>query len=116
MVSARHFIRSTKIALAVIVCESFGLSLTCDLGFDLALHLQRVHKDAAVADEARAGDSSVRLAEALFIKIVTGTTESAKRFKDISARKGQRVFTDEQYTQSPLEGSVESGLILCFWG
>lgn len=48
--------------------------LTCDLGFDLALHLQRVDEDAAVADEAGAGYSSVRLAETLFIKIVTETT------------------------------------------
>lgn len=49
--------------------------LTCDLGFDLALHLQGVDEDAAVADEAGAGYSSVRLAETLFIKIVTETTE-----------------------------------------
>lgn len=43
---------------------------TCDLGFDLALHLQRVHEDAAVADEASAGDASVRLAETLLLKIL----------------------------------------------
>lgn len=53
--------------------------LTCDLGFDLALHLQRVDKDAAVADEACAGYSSVRLAEAFFIKIITETTERVQR-------------------------------------
>lgn len=59
--------------------------LTCDLGFDLALHLQRVDEDAAVADEAGAGDSSVRLAETLFIKIVTETTERIGRdLKNIS--------------------------------
>ena len=49
------------------------LFLTCDLGLDLALHLQRVHEDAAVTDEAGAGDASVRLAESLFIKIVPET-------------------------------------------
>lgn len=59
--------------------------LTCDLGFDLALHLQRVDEDAAVADEAGAGYSSVRLAETFFIKIVTETTERVQRdFKNIS--------------------------------
>lgn len=49
--------------------------LTCDLGFDLALHLQGVDEDAAVADEACAGYSSVRLAEALFIEIVAEKRE-----------------------------------------
>lgn len=43
---------------------------TCDLGFDLALHLQRVDEDAAVPDEAGAGDASVRLAESLFVNII----------------------------------------------
>lgn len=43
---------------------------TCDLGFDLALHLQRVDEDAAVPDEAGAGDASVRLAESLFFNII----------------------------------------------
>lgn len=44
---------------------------TCDLGFDLALHLQRVHEDAAVADEASAGDASIRLAETLLLEILS---------------------------------------------
>ena len=46
------------------------LSLTCDLGFDLPLHLQRVYEDAAVADETGAGDAPVGLAEALLVKII----------------------------------------------
>lgn len=66
--------------------------LTCDLGFNLALHLQRVDKDAAVADEARAGYSSVRLAEALFVKIVTETTERTERCKDICRGKAKGYF------------------------
>lgn len=60
--------------------------LTCDLGFDLSLHLQRVHEDAAVADEAGAGYPSVRLAEALFIKVVPETER--ERFKDLSTGVG----------------------------
>lgn len=44
--------------------------LTCDLSLDLALHLQRVHEDAAVTDEASAGYTSVWLTESLFIKIL----------------------------------------------
>lgn len=55
--------------------EFLRVVLTCDLGFDLALHLQGVDEDAAVADEARAGYSSVRLAEALFIEIVAEKRE-----------------------------------------
>lgn len=43
--------------------------LTSYLGLYFTLHLQRVNKDAAVADEAGAGDASVRLAEPLLIKI-----------------------------------------------
>lgn len=112
--------RSIKRELFAIMCEFFGslchVILTCDLGFDLALHLQRVDKDAAVADEACAGYSPVRLAEALFIKIVTEITESTERFKDLSAGGGQRVFTDERYTHHPLEGTVGSGFVSCFWG
>lgn len=51
-------------------CAGDAARLTCDLGFDLALHLQRVHEDAAVADEASAGDASVRLAETLLLEIL----------------------------------------------
>lgn len=49
------------------------MSLTCDLGLDLALHLQRIHKDAAVADETGAGDASVGLTESFFVKIIPET-------------------------------------------
>lgn len=57
------------------IIKSTGVALypTCDLGFDLALHLQRVDEDAAVPDEAGAGDASVRLAESLFINIIPVT-------------------------------------------
>ena len=54
-----------------------SLSLTCDLGFDLPLHLQRVYKDAAVADEAGTGDSPVGLAEALLVKIIPGQSKES---------------------------------------
>ena len=53
------------------------LSLTCDLGFDLPLHLQRVYKDAAIADEAGAGDAAIGLAEALLIKIIPRESEES---------------------------------------
>lgn len=38
--------------------------LTRDAVLALALHLQRLHVDALVADEASAGDAPVRLTEA----------------------------------------------------
>lgn len=58
--------------------KSCHLFLTCDLSFDLALHLQRVDKDAAVTNEAGAGYTSVRLAESLFIKIHPETYRKSK--------------------------------------
>lgn len=48
-------------------------SRTCYLGFNLALHLQRVHEDAPVADEAGAGDAPVGLAEALLVELIPKT-------------------------------------------
>lgn len=64
---------------------------TCDLGFDLSLHLQRVHEDAAVADEAGAGDASVRLAETLLLEILPGPHErdsqQVKHWEDCSERR-----------------------------
>lgn len=48
-------------------------NITGYLSFNLALHLQRVYKDAPVPDEASAGDSSVRLAEAFLIKFISET-------------------------------------------
>lgn len=53
--------------------------LTCDLGLDLTLHLQRVHEDAAVTDETGAGYTSVWLAESLFIKILPETYGKKQR-------------------------------------
>ena len=53
-----------------IYAEMDCLFLTCDLGLDLSLHLQRVDEDAAITDEAGTGNTSVRLAESLFIKII----------------------------------------------
>ncbi len=55
------------------------LFLTCDLGLDLALHLQRVDEDAAVTDEAGAGYASVRLAESLFFDILPETYRKTER-------------------------------------
>jgi len=40
-----------------------GDALTCDAVLALALHLQRLHVDALVGDEAGAGDAAVWLAE-----------------------------------------------------
>lgn len=58
----------------------FGcILLTCDLGLNLPLHLQRVDENAAVADEAGAGDASVRLAESIFGKAVAERGERRKR-------------------------------------
>lgn len=54
------------------------LFLTCDLGLDLALHLQRVDEDAAVTDKAGASDASVWLAESLFIKIIPETNRETE--------------------------------------
>lgn len=47
-------------------CYDFKKStrLTRDAVLALALHLQRLHVDALVADEASAGDAPVRLTEA----------------------------------------------------
>lgn len=46
-------------------------NVTGYLCFDLALHLQGVYKDAPVPDEASTCDSSVRLAEAFLIKVLS---------------------------------------------
>lgn len=65
-------VKQTQLCVCVCVCSMswrFISFLTCDLGLDLALHLQRLNIDAAVTDEAGAGYASVRLAEPLFIKI-----------------------------------------------
>lgn len=75
---------------------------TCDLGFDLALHLQRVHEDAAVADEAGAGDASVGLAEPLLLKILPGTDTGENQHGEI----GQVVGHVLQCTELPLEAST----------
>lgn len=55
------------------------LKLTCDLGLNLPLHLQRVDKNAAVADKAGAGYASVRLAESIFRKPVAERSEGRER-------------------------------------
>lgn len=47
---------------------------TCDPVLDLPLHLQRVHIDGPVPDEARAGDAPVRLAEPVLVVVVSGKT------------------------------------------
>lgn len=60
-----------------------GVCPTCDLGFDLALHLQRVHEDSAVADEAGAGDASVRLAESLLFKVLPVTDMSTEKMHTV---------------------------------
>lgn len=61
---------------------STRMFLTCDLGLDLALHLQRVDEDAAVTDEAGAGYASVWLAESLFIKILPETYRKRERIEE----------------------------------
>lgn len=95
--------RPRRISWFAITCEFLRRRiLTCDLGFDLTLHLQRVDEDAAVADEACAGYSSVGLAEALFVKVVPETTKIFRCF----CRRPEGI---ERYTQIPLEGSVGSG-------
>lgn len=85
------------------------MCLTCDLGLNLTLHLQRVNKDAAVADEAGAGDASVRLAEPLFIEILPETHRGTEE-KDISASSTGSLQTLEERsahcTRWPLEGSL----------
>lgn len=62
--------------------KSCRLFLTCDLSFDLTLHLQRVDKDAAVTNEAGAGYTSVWLTESLFIKILP-TENQRKECREI---------------------------------
>lgn len=49
---------------------------TCDPVLDLPLHLQGVHVDGPVPDEARAGDAPVRLAEPVLVVVVSGETRS----------------------------------------
>lgn len=44
---------------------------TCDLGLNLALHLQRVYEDTPVSYEASTCNPSVRLAETFLVKILS---------------------------------------------
>lgn len=84
---------------------------TCDLGFDLALHLQRVHEDAAVADEASAGDASVRLAETLLLKILPvphKRDNQEVKHSEICGREAKSLDM-MQCTERPLEASVCHG-------
>lgn len=52
---------------------------TCDLGLNLALHLQRVHEDTPVSYEASTRDPSVRLAETFLVKILSKNKITMKR-------------------------------------
>lgn len=47
---------------------------TCDSVFNLPLHLEGVHINSPVPNEARTSDPSVRLAEAIFLIVIPGKT------------------------------------------
>lgn len=49
---------------------------TCDAVLDLPLHLEGVHIDGPVPDEAGASDAPVRLAEPVLVVVVSAETHS----------------------------------------
>lgn len=51
---------------------------TCDSVLDLSLHLEGVHIDGPVPNEAGAGDAPVRLAEPVLVVIISGKNTGCK--------------------------------------
>lgn len=45
---------------------------TCDAVLNLPLHLQRVHINGPIPNEARTGDAPVRLAEPVLVVVISG--------------------------------------------
>lgn len=52
---------------------------TCDSVLDLSLHLEGVHVDGPVPNEAGAGDAPVRLAEPVLVVVISGKNTGCKR-------------------------------------